>query len=87
MTVFSKPTTTVNGKGKYSRTGRSKMIVMQLAELWRQINEKKQELYRYYREQGISSNVLKVSMDLDKLINQYIMLTPLPYYKGDTVQK
>ena len=39
------------------------MIVVQLAELRRQINEKA-GAYRYYREQGIRSNVLKVSMDL-----------------------
>ncbi|NLM36699.1 MAG: aspartyl-phosphate phosphatase Spo0E family protein [Firmicutes bacterium] len=48
---------------------------MSLIELRRLINEKKQELYRSYWEQGISSNVLKLSTDLDKLIYQYQILS------------
>ena len=62
------------------RMGR--MIKMCLVELRRLINEKKQELYRCYREQGISSNVLKLSTDLDKLIYEYHLLSsPPPFPK------
>lgn len=64
-----------------------RMIKMYLIELRRLINEKKQELYHQYREQGISSNVLKLSTDLDKLIYEYHMLNSPLYFKKDIFQK
>jgi hypothetical protein len=54
-----------------------------LLELRRLINEKKQELYHYYREQGISSDVLKLSTDLDKLIYEYHLLNSPLFFQNE----
>ena len=48
---------------------------MYLVELRKQINSKKNELYILFREKGITSEVLELSEDLDKLIYEYHLLT------------
>lgn len=63
-----------------------RMVNVYIMELRRLINEKKQELYRFYREQGISSKVLKLSTDLDKLIYEYQMLSAPLCFKKNSVQ-
>lgn len=59
---------------------------MSIIELRRRINEKKQELYLFYREQGISNKVLKLSADLDKLIYEYHRLNSPLFFQRELFQ-
>lgn len=59
---------------------------MYLLELRRLINEKKHELYLRYREQGVSSEVLELSKELDILIYEYHLLNSPLFFEREIFQ-
>ncbi|HHW12684.1 MAG TPA: aspartyl-phosphate phosphatase Spo0E family protein [Firmicutes bacterium] len=60
---------------------------MTLLELRRLINQKKQELYLCYREQGITDEVLKLSENLDHLIYKYHLMNSPLFFEREIFQR
>lgn len=52
---------------------------MYLIKLRKQINAKKDGLFRLYREQGVTNEVLRLSKELDEMIYEYQLLN-FPFY-------